>query len=108
MALDGKVARTKLRGWALLVAASLAWLAAWFFVRGAFGVWVVMFVVYTFAVGVAILFAPAPGRSPAFDAWRQRFFSTGGVMVVSGLLSLAYVALAGIVLLLISILRGAV
>jgi hypothetical protein len=106
MALDGKAAPRTRRSWALPILMSLAWLAAWIFIRGSFGVWVVMFVVYVFAIAVAILFAPAPGRSPAFDAWRRRFFGTGGVMVVSGVLSLAYVALIGLVFFLIAILRG--
>lgn len=106
MALDGKAAPRRFRGWALPILMSLAWLAAWILIRGSFVVWVVMFIVYVFAFAVAVLFAPPPGRSPVFDAWRERFFGTGGVMVVSGLLSLAYVSLIGLVFLLIAILRG--
>ena len=91
------------RSWVLPVLMSLVWLAAWMFIRGSFGVWVVMFIVYVFAIGVAILFAPAPGRSPAFDAWRERFFRTGGVMVVSGLLTLSYFLVIGLIFGLIGI-----
>ena len=77
------------RGWALASVVALVWLAAWTWVPGAFTVWGAMFVVYVGALGATILFAPRVGQRPHFDFWRERFFRTGGYVVLSGVLTMA-------------------
>jgi hypothetical protein len=102
----GEYSRKTAQGWALPVLMSLAWLGAWVWVRGAFMVWMIMFVVYVFAIACVILFGPAPGRSVRFDLWRGRFFATGGALVASGLLSILYLIVLGLVFLVIGLIRG--
>ena len=94
------------RQWALAVAASLAWLGAWFLIRGAFAVWATMFVVYVFLLAASILFDPGAARAPAFAAWRARFFRTSGWVVLSGLMSLAIMTVVGLIFMLFALLTG--
>jgi hypothetical protein len=94
------------RDLALMIVASLVWLGAWIWIRGAFTVWLVMLGVYGVALGASILTAESARRSPAFLEWQGRFFRTSGWVVMSGLFSIAYLVLFGIAVLLFAWLTG--
>jgi hypothetical protein len=81
---EGQLAGTFVR--TLLMA--LGWAALWATVPHAFGVWIVMLLVYLGALGSVALTDALWGKPDARAiAWRARFFRTAGWLVVSGVLS---------------------
>ena len=85
----------------MFIAMSFVWLAAWNWIHGAVAVWAVMFLVYVFSLALVMLLGLPAGRSSVFDEWRVRFIRTGGILIVSGVLSGVYLIVIGLVLVMI-------
>jgi hypothetical protein len=90
-AMTGQERRAHARAVLPFFAASLAWLAAWLLIPGAFAVWGTLLTVYVVSLtSLSLVGAVGGGGGARTRQWQAAFFRTATWFVLSGLLALVY------------------